>query len=165
MARNTKKTATKTVRRPGRPSNASLEANRISAQNRLVEMVGAAASAAAEGAVRAAMAGQFDGGVSTIGIPQGDAGTRATTTSRRGRTVTGAAKRPPGRLPNPESNLSKSKVLYDANIGKKERKDIVNLLVEKLGIKKSVANTYYHSIHKKATGGVSTRKSVTRKAA
>lgn len=174
MARTTAKKATKTARRPGRPSNASLEANRQSYQNRLVQMVGAAASAAAEGAVRAAMSGQFDGGVSTIGVPASDGNAtqttpRSATSARRGRSPaagTTGPKRPPGRLPDPESALSKSAVIYAANVGKKERKDIVNLLVEKLGIKKSVANTYYHSIHKKAqNGGVSTRKSATRKAA
>lgn len=180
MARPAKKVASKksTARRPGRPSNASIAADNDARQRFFIQTVAAAASAAASGAVQAALADS--GMVTTLGVPQGSqsgqsgnatasTGQSASTPRTRSNGSTTAAKRPPGRRPDPNSNLSKARVIYADTIGKLDRKDIVAKMVTDLTIGKDVANTYYHTIHRD-NGGKSSRaprgaRTQTRKAA
>ena len=123
--------ATKSGRKVGRPSNADLAARAQASQANLIRIVAQAASSAAEGAVRAALG---NGTVTTL-TPS---------------TPTTGARKSPGRPREANSLRSQAFDLYAANSKKLARKDIVNKMVEDLGLKKNVANTYYHEAEIKA---------------
>lgn len=155
MARTTKTSKTTTGKRgPGRPSNAEIARRNAVAHHNLVELVSAAAAAAATGAIQAALG---DGTVTTMGIAQPvrsvpqSASTSAPAASAPAKKTT--ARKAPGRPINPDSNRSKARQMYlDLNSTMK-RADIVNKMVTDLGLSKGVANTYYHEAEKGAGNG------------
>lgn len=132
----------KTGRKLGRPTNAARAAKQVSMFENLLAVVGAAASSAAQGAVQAAMRDGTLGTVTTIGSMSG---VKASTATKQ----TGA-KKAPGRNPDPTSNRFKARAMYHELKGKMPRNEIVNSIVEKLGLKKNVANTYYHEAERDA---------------
>lgn len=143
------------TRRRGRPSKVELAQREQAAAGRLIEVVAAAASAAAQGAVQAALSGSM--GVSTVGIPQGSQSqTAGSATASKTQAPTQKTGGRPGRPPNPDSARSKARALFNELSGKMARADIINRMVEQIGIKKNVANTYFHDFDKEANGGKST---------
>lgn len=156
MATRTTKTASKTTsRRRGRPTNAERDQRVQSQQTLLIDVAMAAASAA----VKTAM-GIAEGGVTTIGVPQGSQGQSAgsatgsvsTSQAPQSNASTSTAstgqrrqRQAPGRRVDPNSKMSQARDFYAANMNM-ERSDMVNTLTEKLDISKQVANTYVSNI-------------------
>lgn len=159
MARNTAKSAQKTATRRstgrvGRPSNAVMAQRLAADQSRLIEVVAAAASAAASGAVQAFLG---EGTVSTIGAAQAaqsqSAGSATSSAAQTAPASTTRRRQSPGRRRDPNSKRSQAFAMYADQQGKMPRADIVNKMVADLGIQKNVANTYYHEAEREATGG------------
>ena len=145
----------KTGRKLGRPTNAAREAKLVSQFENLLAVVGAAASSAAQGAVQAAMRDGTLGTVTTIG----SAPKASTATKQAG------VKKAPGRNPDPTSNRYKARAMYHELKGKMPRNEIVNSIVDKLGLKKNVANTYYHEAERDAGDKPAGRRPATKTAA
>lgn len=154
MARPSKAASSRSTARPGRPSNAVIAQRNETAQRHFIETVTALASATLTSAIHALT----DGGVTTIGVPQSGQQAKPASTTSRATSGTAKVKQAPGRRADPNSALSKSREIYANQIGKMPRNDIVNMMVSKLGISKSVANTYYHSINRQTNGKGTSRR-------
>lgn len=165
MARS-KNTARKTVatgRRTGRPSNAELARRAAVTHSNFVEVVAAAASAAARGAIEAALG---DGTVTTIATAQpSQAAIAAAVHSTVSPATATRRKSSPGRRRDPTSKRSQAFAMFADLGGKMPRADIVNKMVADLKIQKNVANTYYHEAEKEAGGGKRRAKPAARVAA
>lgn len=170
MATRTSKTASNTpARRVGRPTNAERQQNVASQQSQLIDMAVAAASAA----IKSVMG--IDGGVQTIGVPQGtqsqSASTGTASTPQTGGNQTGGnqnaigtaststatksggsrVRQAPGRRVDAESKMSLTKVFYDENLNAPtplNRADFVRAAAEKFGYSVQTANTYVSNIEK-----------------
>lgn len=150
MATANKQTLTKNGRKLGRPTNAERQARFMQSNAVMIEVVAKAASSAAEGAVRAYL---DSGQVQTVGIPQpaqrqAPTPPAATTTPTAPKATKG--KKSVGRKPDPTSNRFKAFAMYNELRGTMPRNEIVNKFVANLGLKKNVANTYYHEAEAKS---------------
>lgn len=141
MANAKKKNTRKTGAKLGRPSNADRALKQQQSIAQLLDVVGIAASNAAQGAVKAFMDGGGIGAVTTIGT--------ATATAPAAK-ATSTAPKTPGRNPDPTSKRFKARAMYTELKGTMPRNEIVNAIVKKLGLKKNVANTYYHEAERDA---------------
>lgn len=150
--RNSKAASPTNARRAGRPTNAERNARVQSQQVLLIDTAMAAASAAVK-----ATLGIIDGGVSTIGIPQGsqfDTASTSTSTSAQPaatKTATRRQKQAPGRRVDEDSAMSKTRRFYDENLNSQNpliRADFVREAAKRFGYTPQTANTYVSNIEK-----------------
>ena len=154
MAKNNPATATAaTAKRRGRPTNAAKAAAAASQTNTLIDIAVAAASAAVKTALGT---GGIDGieGVTTVATVQPSSGSNV------------VAKKAPGRKRNPESNMSRTRALYAANMNKEAgkrmtRAEFVKAAAAKLGYSVQTANTYVSTIERGADEKLESRNTAT----
>lgn len=143
----TKKSATKTAGRRGRPTNAERASRLQSQQVLLID----AAVAAASAAVKTALGIGEEGGVTTIGVPQGNQSQSASTSTTSVSNTSGRRKQTPGRRVDPNSAMSKTRAFYDQNLKSANplnRADFVRAAADKFGYSRQTANTYVSNIEK-----------------
>lgn len=154
MATRNANTASKSAprRRPGRPTNAEI-AQRVRAQHQnIVDIAAAAASAAAQGAVRAAM--EAEGTVTTIGSAsiaqsqpsQSQSAGRSTAAVKQ--TGEKRERRSPGRRTDPKSAMSLTREFFEQNKNSMPRNELVKAAAKKFKYSPATGNTYISKIAK-----------------
>lgn len=152
MADNTANKSS-TVRAPRKPRTRNAKPEQMFTATQVASIVAQAASAAALGMVGIANS------VQTIapGNIGGDNVTSINTPRKRTTSSTSTGK--PGRKPQPGSGLSKARALFAEMKDNQQattdsfRKTVVTAFKEKLKLKPDIANTYYHVIAGKKSGG------------